>query len=119
MKKQADLILILNVGVGVVNKVIATQYVNGISETLAKVTNAEERGIEIVAIPCPQMMGIRVEVIPIKALLEGKYVLKEEIKLPEMEEVLAILKSMETGDPNPTLNDAEIAKPSRSTPAKM
>jgi len=106
METLVNVILILNVGTGMAPKIAAEQYVKNIGDNLSERINAKERGVEIVAIACPNLVGCRVEIIPLKALIEGKYVLKEEIKLPEMEEVLAILKKFEEPNSDLTLMDS-------------
>ena len=106
MNPEVILILILNVGVGQAPQVEAASYANKIGQHMAKAIFAEERGIEIVTVPCPGVVGMRVEIIPLKALIEGKYVLKEEINLPEMDSVLAILRKFESPVDTSTLMDS-------------
>lgn len=109
METLVDLILILNVGVGTAPAVEAASYAGKIGENVSKAIMAKTRGVEIVTIFCPGMVGCRVEIIPLKALLENKYVLKEEINLPEMEEVLAILKKFEAPADSSTIMDSATA----------
>ena len=99
MSPEVVLILVLNIGTGRLPRIRAEQYAKGVGDNMANAICAKERGIEIITIACPEVVGLRIEIVPLKALLEGKYVLKEEIKIPEMEEVLAILKTIEKPQP--------------------
>ena len=101
MEPLVDVILILNIGTGMAPRLAAEEYAKNIGNSLSDRINAKHRGIEILSIACSGVVGCKVEIIPLKAILEGKFVLKESINLPEMEEVLSILQRFEKSAAEP------------------
>ena len=95
VEKEVVLMLIFNVGVGELPQNKIKDYINGTSTHITNALNPKVNGIELVFVPTPGVFGITVEVIPIKALLEGKFVTKESISMPEMEDVMGFLTKCE------------------------
>jgi len=92
-KKEVNVILILNIGVGNLPPDQGEIVTRQISQMIKENIDAEENGIRLLTCPCPKMVGIQVQAIPLKAMLEGKY-RPEDVRLPEVEKLLEVLKDI-------------------------
>ena len=92
--KTPNIVMFLNIGVGSAPKKQAEATTQKFAEYIKTAINAEETGIQLIACPCTGMVGINAQVIPLKAMLDGQYVMKEDIKLPEVDVLLDTLRNL-------------------------